>query len=312
MRCRNCGYNLDDEFRYCPRCGAPSSLAWPAAGGPWLRRPAAVASLALLLIVWLAALQKQLWISGRSPAGSRSHPVTQIAARPPATLPAAGQGSGSLPMPPASVLTSHPGQSRQLSSRGRLVEHRNVAAPRVTSVPRIAGARHRIVRRLRQTPAAGAAVAGSRQILLASLPDSWPRYPVNAMAPAHQRGHYARLRSHRPAADPWSRAPVLVKSHTRCLGESVVDSSNLIVNISARPYGATTHVYLNGATWLGNVPLRAQFPHPGRYRLFFFTPAMGPRGRVYKTIDVTGRGRQWVSVTMGPSREFARLSNDER
>jgi hypothetical protein len=312
MPCRNCGYTLDDEFRYCPRCGAPSSLAWPAAGGPWLRRPAAVAGLSFLLIVWLAALQKQLWISGRSPAGSRSHPVAQIAARPPAMVPVAGQGADSLPMPPASVLTSPPGQSRRLSSRGRPVEHRNGAAPRVTSVPRVIGARHRAVRRQRQTPAAGAAVAGSRQILLASFPEPWPRSPVSGIARTHPGGHYARPRSHRPAADPWSRPPVLVKSPPRCPGEPVADSSNLIVNISARPYGATTHVYLNGATWLGNVPLRARFPRPGRYRLFFFTPAMGPRGRVYKSIDVTGRGRQWVSVTMGPSREFARLSTDER
>jgi hypothetical protein len=90
----------------------------------------------------------------------------------------------------------------------------------------------------------------------------------------------------------------------------VVDSSNLIVNISARPYGETTHVYLNGATLLGRAPLRVRFDHPGHYRLFFFSPGLGPRGRLYQIVNVTGKRREWLAVTMAPSREVARLRSD--
>jgi hypothetical protein len=67
MQCRNCEHYSDNEFRYCPRCGAPSSLGWPMAGAPWLRRPAAIAGLGVLIVAWLFALQKALWVPASGP-----------------------------------------------------------------------------------------------------------------------------------------------------------------------------------------------------------------------------------------------------
>jgi hypothetical protein len=99
----------------------------------------------------------------------------------------------------------------------------------------------------------------------------------------------------------------LVKLHDHETSEPVVNSANLVVNISAKPYGPTTWVFLNGATELGSTPLRVRFPHSGRYRLLFSTPELGWHARMYKTIVVTGRSRQWVSASMGPSREVARF-----
>src|SRR5688572_11588150 len=85
MQCRNCEHYSDSEFRYCPRCGAPSSLGWPMAGAPWLRRPAAIAGLAILIVAWLFALQRALWVPARSPDGrvpATSAPVQEIVRTP--------------------------------------------------------------------------------------------------------------------------------------------------------------------------------------------------------------------------------------
>src|SRR5207247_1666070 len=44
-----------------------ASLGWPVAGGPWLRRPAAVIGLGVLLAAWLLALQRAIRVN-RPPA----------------------------------------------------------------------------------------------------------------------------------------------------------------------------------------------------------------------------------------------------
>src|SRR5437867_2119563 len=82
MECRNCRHHLHDGDRYCPRCGAPTTM-WPTAGAPWLRRPAAVGGLAVLLIAWLVALQRQVWQPTHAPPKrNRNGGLTQIAGLP--------------------------------------------------------------------------------------------------------------------------------------------------------------------------------------------------------------------------------------
>src|SRR5260370_38751839 len=124
MFCRNCRCDLDDGFRYCPRCGAPNSLAslaWPAAGAPWLRHPAAVGSLAFLLIAWLVALQRQLWLPGHAPATAPARPPLRVALRP----------LDSLPAPPAR------GDARKTASDSSSAPHPAFNhAPRSRSPPR--------------------------------------------------------------------------------------------------------------------------------------------------------------------------------
>jgi hypothetical protein len=86
-------------------------------------------------------------------------------------------------------------------------------------------------------------------------------------------------------------------------------ASNLTVSVSARPYGVKTFVYMDGGRELGIAPLRVRFDRPGRHQLLFFAPSLGRAGRVSRVVHVTGRNRQWVSATMGPSREVATLDN---
>jgi hypothetical protein len=90
----------------------------------------------------------------------------------------------------------------------------------------------------------------------------------------------------------------------------VVNASNLIVNISARPYGTRTFVYMDGGRELGIAPVRVRFDRPGHHHLFFFTPTLGSHARVNRMFNVTGQSRQWVSVTMAPSREVARSGSN--
>jgi hypothetical protein len=86
-------------------------------------------------------------------------------------------------------------------------------------------------------------------------------------------------------------------------------ASNLTVSVTARPYGVKTFVFMDGGRELGIAPLRVRFDRPGRHHLLFFAPSLGRAGRVSRVIHVTGRARQWVAATMGPSREVADLVN---
>ena len=141
MQCRNCGSNLEEGFRYCPRCGAPGSLGWPAAGGPWLRRPAAVAGLALMVIAWLAALQRQLWFSGRPPAGSPPAHSAWLAARPSTPLPNSGPDRPVAGPPGGRILAPRSHQP------GAVVRHRAPSEP-----DRVASRRELPCRSLRLRP----------------------------------------------------------------------------------------------------------------------------------------------------------------
>jgi len=104
---------------------------------------------------------------------------------------------------------------------------------------------------------------------------------------------------------PWSQQPVLARFHWNSSSGNAARRSDLVVNVSSRPYGAKTFVYYNAGRGLGQTPLSVQFDHPGRHRLDFYTPSL--RRHLTKIVQVTGRGRQLVSVTMAPSRELARL-----
>jgi hypothetical protein len=87
-------------------------------------------------------------------------------------------------------------------------------------------------------------------------------------------------------------------------------ASNLTVSISARPYGVKTFVYMDGGRELGIAPVRVHFDRPGRHQLHFFSPNLvGRAAHLYRTVYVTGKNRQWVSATMGPTREVAAAVN---
>src|SRR5205807_6184839 len=81
----------------------PNSLAWPVAGAPSLRRPAAVVGLALLLIAWLVALQRQLWLPSGGPGSAARQPVVRVATRPAEVVPASDQREASRPLPATGV-----------------------------------------------------------------------------------------------------------------------------------------------------------------------------------------------------------------
>jgi len=312
MQCRNCRCYLDDEFRYCPRCGAPNSVAYPVAGAPWLRRPAAVVGLTVLLIAWLAALQRQLWL----PHGASSPPATRVAARQPETVPALQQTATqpSRAMVPTASLRPRP--TPPISSRGaqrpKAVRKNRDTRP---AAPRAPAAHSRVLVARQPARPRGQSQSGdrpgarNRTDYLAALPDA----PPGRFAP--RRGLRLASRSRawmtgsRRLNDPWSRPAVLVRSPGRESARPSIVASNLTVSISARPYGVKTFVYMDGGRELGIAPLRVQFDRPGRHSLFFFAPSLGRAGRVNRGITVTGGGRQWVSATMGSSREIARLSN---
>ncbi len=84
---------------------------------------------------------------------------------------------------------------------------------------------------------------------------------------------------------------------------STTRRADLVVHVSARPYGRKTFVYYNAGSMLGTTPLSIRFPRTGRHRLVFWTPSLGRR--VTRWVEV-GRGdTPWVSVTMGPDRNLA-------
>jgi hypothetical protein len=311
MQCRSCRCYLDDEFRYCPRCGAPNSVAYPVAGAPWLRRPAAVVGLALLLIAWLAALQRQLWL----PRGASSPPSTRIAARPPETVPALQQNATEpSPMPvPTATLWPHPPAPVSSRGAGRPETVQKNRGTRQPAAPRAPVALSRAV--IARPPARhrGQGQEGDRagtsagMVRLAALPAApRGRYTPRSGSSMASRGR-SWMTGSRRASDPWRQPAVFVRSPGRAPAPFERIASGLTVNISARPYGVKTWVFMDGGKRLGQAPLRVRFDRPGRHHLLFFAPDLGPSGRVNRTIEVTGRNRQWVSATMGPTREFARL-----
>jgi hypothetical protein len=106
-----------------------------------------------------------------------------------------------------------------------------------------------------------------------------------------------------------AKAPVPARFHYDT-PYGVPTRPDLIVNVSAQSHGAKTYIYFNGGRVLGLAPLPVQFDRPGRYRLTFWTPALHQHAA--KMIEVTGRGRQWVSIDMRPGPELARRVTNSR
>lgn len=299
MECRNCRCHLETDCRYCPRCGTPTALGWPTAGAPWLRRPAAVIALALLLIAWLVALQRAIWLPPRLPAGAprMSSPGAVIAERPPEappapSLPAAGPAASPQPAPVFPDTRSSPAPPRPTPARpaARALpgEDRRGIMPRPQPA-RAAIPRPRPRPRLAYLPRPKA--ARSRP----PLPGAG-RPPAAGARSRRSTTTLVRNRTARPLVPARFQFSASWRTRAR-----VTDTT---VDLSVRPYGPRTYVYLNGGRELGIAPLAVRFDRPGRYKLLFWTPDLSRR--VTRTVRVAGRGRQWVSVTMSPSRELAR------
>src|SRR5438132_1514740 len=152
------------------------------------------------------------------------------------------------------------------------------AAGHPTPSPRQSPARRRpaaelssrapVARSRRQSRQGGHVIAPQRPPLLASFPAE-PR-----QRPGHRLVHHS-----------WSQPPVFVRSPGRARAPFQMVASNLTVNISARPYGVKTFVYMDGGRELGIAPLRVRFDRPGRHKLLFMAPDLGPSGRVNRTIE---------------------------
>jgi len=290
MQCRNCRCYLDDEFRYCPRCGAPNALAWPSAAAPWVRRPAAVAGLALLLIGWLVALQRQLWPSSSAPGAISAPPAARVAELPSSSAPG-------WRAPTTAPPTHRGGTARRQESvtrvSGKRVEPPRLQAGKERRAP-VAERSHRL--RL----SSRASVTVRRPSAAPPVSSGRPRLVAAGPTPRQHRRLYRR------AFDSWTKPAVFVRTPGRSLAPYAVASSDLVVRFTARPYGAKTYVFIDGGKSLGPAPTSARFDRPGRHQVLFFAPTLGRAGRVNRTIYVTGAGRQWVSATMAPSREVAR------
>jgi hypothetical protein len=275
MQCRNCRCYLENDYRYCPRCGAPSSR-WPMPGAPWLRHPAAIGGLAVLLVAWLIALQSQMRGSALGPSAKERQPAPepQVVARAPTGLPWYEQQPRSSHSLPVSMRQGDRSDRRATRSHTVHPPTRRAAyrkpIRRSQDSGRVATWRARPVKRERA------------------------RYLARARRP-HQQRRMAR----------WSvfGTPVPARFSANPSRRTAA-SSGLIVNVTARPYGAKTFVYLNRGSMLGTTPLSVRFDRPGRHQLLFWTPSLGKR--VVRTVQVSARGRQWVSATMGASRELAR------
>jgi hypothetical protein len=312
MYCRNCRRELSRDDRYCPRCGTPSALGWPVAGAPWLRRPAAVAAFAVLLMAWLFALQHAL----RRPthplgAGTASPEISdRTMARLPEPLPTIR------PLPPVRQVEEGPRARRRMSdqtthvarvaivARPLRTDHapRGQAAPRTS--PAVVQARNfpahramnRAVRRVPSSRAGGSIPASTFR--LAARPAPRPRpatLDARGVAPA-RRALYrvAGWRSwYRPSWQSLSR----IARGTSDSGASVY--------ISARPYGRRTFVYYRGGCLIGETPFTWRSPKPGRHMLLFWTPSL--RKRVTRWVTVGEGERTAVSVAMGPDRNLARV-----
>jgi hypothetical protein len=329
MQCRNCRCYLDDDFRYCPRCGTPNTLAWPVSRAPWVRRPAAVVGVALLLIGWLAALQRQLWLP-RGGLGASSRPPMRLAARLPEPEWPPRQRTSQVRYSPVARARSAPNGSQANSAVRRQApptrgeRKRKPVFPSPATRSQVSRPGLRVASRresLRQESRSGKhGVTRDRKLLLATLPElpervSRPRDFARpwALSPRRPRRE-PRLSRFRPIGqrrgnDPWARPPVFVCTPGSRSPRPTLTASNLTVSISAKPYGVKTFVYMDGGRELGIAPLRVRFDRPGRHRLFFFAPTLGRAGRVHRVIQVTGRSRQWVAATMSPTREVADLIN---
>jgi hypothetical protein len=324
MECRNCHHYLNDGYRYCPRCGAPSTV-WPGAGAPWLRRPAAVGGLALLLTAWLVALQRQLWQPAHPPTKPNPPGGSLQVARLPSIKErslvestdrnSASQTRSTHHSVHASTVTIEP-KRPSLRTHATVSPHRQLAFASRQKVTELGTHNRRSAearafdRQGGETPAtprpsrrlaalrAGAAMRSPSGIGYMSFARSTER-PVLRWADMPSTGRSTVGRS------PWAQTAVAARFHPRPERQLPSRRADLLVNVSSRPYGAKTFVYYNAGRLLGTTPLPVQFDRPGRYRLTFWTPSL--RRRATKIVAVTGRGRQWVSATMGSSRELALL-----
>jgi hypothetical protein len=342
MQCRNCENYSDSEFRYCPRCGAPSSLGWPLAGAPWLRRPAAIAGLAVLVIAWLFALQRALWLPARTPdRGSPLASVPQqmpadkpdlrhVQARPESTSPTRKTVRHRAPAKALSMASTKPAPKKRAAARptrlavGGSVDEPVVARPqwrvktrRITSKPITSGAPRSLPKATRpqRTLLADASDAATPPVRIVPRRES-PARARAARAPS--RRERARVRSwredsSRPRSVVWSspnprantQAPLVpARFEPRPPPPDVARSTRLVVHVTAQPAGPRTYVYYNGGRGLGLTPLRIRFDRPGAHRLVFWTPSLGRL--VKRSIHVSGRGPQRLAVRMGSARQIAR------
>lgn len=326
MQCRNCEHYSDNEFRYCPRCGAPSSLGWPMAGAPWLRRPAAIAGFGILIVAWLFALQRALWMPDRAPEPGKpmvSTPERAVVRTPDATRDQdrrTGSGAtqeGARRESPAKAPVSvavKPAAAERAADRSRwAVKARRVSESRVAIAP--TRPRPQPVRS-GQTMLAAASVTITPRARPASPRRTAPPRPRAQTRPA-SRPTRARVGSWRAASTQgqsvWSgsqrnlanQQPRLVSArYERKPRPSVAQSSAMVVHVTARAAGQTTYVYYNGGSMLGIAPLRVRFNRPGRHRLTFFTPRLASWSE--RWVTVRGRGPQRLAVRMTPGQNLAR------
>jgi hypothetical protein len=325
MPCRNCKHELNSDCRYCPRCGAPASLGWPVAGGPWLRRPAAVIGLGVLLAAWLLALQRAIRVN-RPPAGRE---IVVQPARPTSPSPQRADKAPLITERPAAVSvpirpigpTRATGSGPSGARSGRAIGQPERVKPPVVRVERHAAT-------ARAQPAAPQDhTAQSRTVRIAAVPDQYrvryrgsppptrpERKPVGVRPIGHRgirvaawRGEGTPERTQMTASaafSPWRIAIVAARYHPTPL-PPLPRSSGLIVHVRAQPQGVPTFVYYNAGRILGTAPLDVRFDRPGRYRLTFWTPSI--RGRATRWVTVGGNRPLRLAVVMGSSREIARL-----